>query len=91
MTIEDEMLTKLYDVPILVTHYPKKVKAFYMQVNEKNPEVVDCVDVLAPEGLGEIIGGSIREMNSADIEMRLREMGEDPTQYGWYLDLRKYG
>lgn len=90
-TIEEEELTKLYDVPLMVTHYPKKVKAFYMKEAEENKDVVLGVDFLAPEGYGEIIGGSQREESQEEIERRLREQGEDPKDYGWYMDLRKYG
>ena len=90
-TIEEEKITSLFDVPIMVTHYPKKIKAFYMLEDSKNPEVVEAVDFLAPEGYGEIIGGSARESNAEKIDARLREQGEKPEEYGWYLDLRKYG
>jgi asparaginyl-tRNA synthetase len=84
-------LTKLYDVPLMVTHYPKKVKAFYMKEDASNPDVVLGVDFLAPEGYGEIIGGSQREEDQSKIEARLKEQGEKPATYGWYMDLRKYG
>src|SRR3989344_1988281 len=90
-TLEEEKLTLLYDVPIICTRYPKKVKAFYMMEDPENSEVVLGMDCLAPEGYGEIIGGSQREENAEEIEKRLREQGEDPSVYGWYLDLRKYG
>jgi len=89
-TIEEEKLSALYDVPLIVTHYPKKIKAFYMKEDASNPEVVLGTDFLAP-GYGEIIGGSQREENAAEIEKRLKEQGEDPDSYGWYMDLRKYG
>ena len=90
-TIEEEKLTKLYDVPLLVTRYPKKIKAFYMKEDPERSDVVLGVDCLAPEGYGEIIGGSQREENPDEIERRLKDQGEDPSVYGWYLDLRKYG
>jgi asparaginyl-tRNA synthetase len=90
-TIEEDKLSKLYDVPIIVTNYPKKVKAFYMKENENNPEVVHGVDFIAPEGYGELIGGSERESDAEKINARLRDQGENPEDYGWYLDLRKYG
>jgi len=90
-TIEEEKLTKLYDVPLMITHYPKIVKAFYMKESPENSETVLGVDFLAPEGYGEIIGGSERESNPDEIDRKLREQGEDPSSYGWYLDLRKYG
>lgn len=90
-TLEEEALTKLYDVPIIVTHYPKIVKAFYMREDEKNPDVVLGCDFLAPEGHGEIIGGSQREHDIKKIIKRLEEQGEDIKDYEFYLDTRKYG
>ncbi|MDP3733615.1 MAG: asparagine--tRNA ligase [Nanoarchaeota archaeon] len=90
-TIEEEKLTKLYDVPVIVTHYPKKVKAFYMTEDPKNSEVVQGCDFLAPEGYGEIIGGSHREHDLEKIKARLREQGENPEDYEFYLDTRRYG
>jgi len=90
-TIEEEKLVSLYDVPIICTHYPKKVKAFYMIEDPKNPDVVQGCDFLAPEGNGEIIGGSQREHDIEKIKERLIEQGEDPSQYEFYLDTRRYG
>lgn len=90
-TIEEEKLTNLYDVPVICTHYPKEVKAFYMTEDPTNPKVVSGCDFLAPEGHGEIIGGSHREHNLEEIKKRLKEQGEDPSQYEFYLDTRRYG
>ena len=90
-TVEEEKLTKLYDVPIIVTHYPKEVKAFYMTEDPEHPRVVLGCDFLAPEGHGEIIGGSCREHNIEKIKRRLIEEGEDPKEYEFYLDTRRYG
>ena len=90
-TIEEEKLTKLYDVPVIVTHYPKKVKAFYMTEDPDRPEVVQGCDFLAPEGHGEIIGGSHREHDIEKVKKRLIEDGEDPKEYEFYLDTRRYG
>ena len=90
-TIEEEKLTMLYDVPIICTHYPKKVKAFYMTEDSKNPDVVLGCDFLAPEGYGEIIGGSHREHDIEKVKQRLVEDGEDPKEYEFYLDTRRYG
>ena len=90
-TIEEEKLTKLYDVPLIVTHYPKKVKAFYMTEDPKNSEVVQGCDFLAPEGYGEIIGGSHREHDLEKIKDRLKEQGEECGEYEFYLDTRRYG
>jgi asparaginyl-tRNA synthetase len=90
-TIEEEKLTQLYDVPLIVTNYPKKVKAFYMREVDGNPDVVEGCDFLAPEGHGEIIGGSQREHDIEKIKARLTEQGEDLAAYEFYLDTRKYG
>lgn len=90
-TIEEEELVKLYDVPVVVTHYPKKVKAFYMKEDSLNPDVVLGCDFLAPEGNGEILGGSEREPNVESIKRRLVEQGEKPSDYEFYLDTRRYG
>ena len=90
-TIEEDKISKLYDAPIIVTNYPKKVKAFYMKEDEKNKEVVKGCDFIAPEGYGEIIGGSERESDIKEIQKRLEEEGEDPKEYEFYLDTRRYG
>lgn len=90
-TIEEEKLSQLYDVPVICTHYPKKVKAFYMIEDPKNPETVQGCDFLAPEGYGEIIGGSQREHDIEKIKERLIDQGEDPKNYEFYLDTRRYG
>ncbi len=90
-TIEEDKLTHLYDVPVIVTHYPKVVKAFYMTEDPKNPKVVQGCDVLAPEGYGEIVGGSHREHDLEKIKKRLVAQGENPKHYEFYLDTRRYG
>jgi len=90
-TIEEEKLTKLYDVPVIVTEYPKVIKAFYMKEAPDNKDVVLGCDFLAPEGIGEIIGGSQREEDPVRIRERLIEMGENPDEYGFYMDTRTYG
>ena len=90
-TLEEEKLMGLYDVPVIVTHYPKKVKAFYMMEDPENSDVVQGVDFLAPEGHGEMIGGSQREHNIEEIKRRLTEQGEKPEEYEFYLDTRRYG
>ena len=75
--------------PVIVTDYPKDIKAFYMKMNDDG-KTVRAMDVLAPR-LGEIIGGSEREYRYDVLVSRLRELGMDPEDYWWYLDLRKYG
>ena len=89
---EDEtVLAADYDRPIFVHDYPKEAKAFYMKENPADPRTVLCDDCLAPEGYGEIIGGSQREDDYAKLERRIQEEGLSLDAYGWYLDLRKYG
>lgn len=89
---EDEtILTKLHEKPIFVVNYPKKAKAFYMKENPANTETVLCSDLLAPEGYGEIIGGSQREDSLEKLLSRIHEEKLPEDTYGWYLDLRKYG
>ena len=93
-TIEEDKLSELFDTPIVVTHYPKKVKAFYMKEAEgceKGKEVVLGSDFIAPEHYGEIIGASERESDIEKIKERLVEEGEDPKEYEFYLDTRRYG
>jgi asparaginyl-tRNA synthetase len=80
---------KLIKGPVILTDYPKEIKAFYMKMNDDN-KTVRAMDVLVPR-LGEIIGGSEREDNLERLEKRLRELGLDTAGYGWYLDLRRYG
>jgi asparaginyl-tRNA synthetase len=89
---EDEtLLAEDYDRPIFVMNYPKEAKAFYMKENPADPRTVLCNDCLAPEGYGEIIGGSQREDDYDKLLHRIREEGLPLDAYGWYLDLRKYG
>jgi len=91
-TVEEDKLSELYDTPIIVTEYPTKVKAFYMKKPEKSKkDVVNGVDFIAPEGYGEIIGGSERESDIKEIKKRLKEEGEDVKEYEFYLDTRRYG
>ena len=89
-TEHERYLTEtVYKRPVMVTDYPKEIKAFYMKLNE-DKKTVAAVDVLVP-GIGEIIGGSQREENYDVLVERMNEMGLDPKDYDWYLDLRKYG
>jgi asparaginyl-tRNA synthetase len=80
---------KVYKKPVFVTDYPKEIKAFYMKLNEDN-KTVAAMDLLVP-GIGEIIGGSQREVNPELLKERMIESGLDEEEYWWYLDLRKYG
>jgi len=89
---EDEtLLAKQYDRPVFVYNYPKAVKAFYMKENPADPRTVLNNDCLAPEGYGEIIGGSQREDDYEKLRARIRAEGLPEESYSWYLDLRKYG
>jgi asparaginyl-tRNA synthetase len=80
-----------FDRPVFVYHYPTAVKAFYMQPVEGRPEVCRSVDLLAPEGYGEITGGSERIYDPVLMDERVKTIGIDPKAYSWYLDLRRYG
>jgi asparaginyl-tRNA synthetase len=80
---------EVVDGPVFLTDYPKDIKAFYMRLNDDG-KTVAAVDLLVP-GIGEIIGGSQREERLSKLEKRMAEMGLDPKDYSWYLDLRKYG
>jgi asparaginyl-tRNA synthetase len=79
------------DLPLFVHDYPKEAKAFYMKENPDDPRTVLCDDLLAPEGYGEIIGGSQREDDLERLRARIREEGLPEDTYAWYLDLRRYG
>jgi asparaginyl-tRNA synthetase len=88
---DETLLAKEYDRPVFVYNYPKQVKAFYMKENPDDPRTVLNDDCLAPEGYGEIIGGSQREDDYDRLLARIKEQNLDPEAYRWYLDLRKYG
>ncbi len=88
---EETTLSKSFDKPVFVEKYPAKVKAFYMKRDPENPALALCADLIAPEGFGEIIGGSQREENIEMLLERLKEHNLPPEAFGWYLDLRKYG
>lgn len=84
-------LTQLYAKPVFVTGFPTAIKAFYMEPYPGRPEVCKSADLLAPEGYGEIIGGSERISDPTRLEERIREHGLPMDPYRWYVDLRKYG
>ena len=88
---DETLLATQYDRPVFVFNYPKGVKAFYMKENPDDPRTVLNNDCLAPEGYGEIIGGSQREDDYDRLLERIQAQGLDPAAYGWYLDLRRYG
>jgi asparaginyl-tRNA synthetase len=88
---DETLLAKQYDRPVMVYNYPKAVKAFYMKENPADPRTVLNDDMLAPEGYGEIIGGSQREDDYDKLLSRIRAEHLPEEAYSWYLDLRKYG
>ena len=88
---DETILSELHDSPLMVTHYPAAAKAFYMQPSEEHPGKASCVDVLAPEGYGEIIGGSQRIHDHDLLLSRIREHGLPEEAFKWYLEIRKYG
>lgn len=84
-------IAQSFDRPVFITHYPTEIKAFYMKPDPKRPEVVLCADLIAPEGYGEIIGGSQRIDDLVLMEERYATHQLPLEAYQWYLDLRKYG
>ncbi|MCC6765551.1 MAG: asparagine--tRNA ligase [Deltaproteobacteria bacterium] len=88
---EETVLSKQYDRPVMVHRYPAASKAFYMKPDPADPRLALCVDVLAPEGYGEIIGGGQREDDLDALAGRIRAHGLPDEAFGWYLDLRRYG
>jgi len=88
---DETILSSRYELPLMVHRYPKDVKAFYMQPDPQNPDVALCVDVLAPEGYGEIIGGSQRIHDHDLLLKRIKEHNLPIEAFQWYLDIRKYG
>lgn len=84
-------IAESYDKPVFITHYPTSLKPFYMQPAPDRDDVVLCADMIAPEGYGEIIGGSERVHDLELLEARLKEHGLDQETYKWYTELRQYG
>ena len=89
--VEETTISSWFDRPVFVYNYPKEAKAFYMKENPDDLRTVLCNDLLAPEGYGEIIGGSQREDDHDRLLARIHEEGLPEEAYDWYLDLRKYG
>ncbi len=87
----ERFISEQFEKPVIVHRYPAKIKAFYMQPDSENPNLVLCNDVLAPEGYGEIIGGSERIWDLKLLEKRIKDFKMPKKQYEWYLDLRRYG
>ncbi len=88
---EETYLSDQFDQPVFVLNYPKNIKPFYMLTDPDDPQQYVCADMLAPEGYGEIIGGSERETDYDTLKNAIEHAGLDLDEYEWYLDLRKYG
>ena len=88
---DETLVSRQFGRPVFVTDYPREAKAFYMKVSPSDPRVVRNFDLLAPEGYGEIIGGSQREENPEIIAASMKAKGLHPEDYAWYLDLRRFG
>ena len=88
---DETYISSQFDKPVMVHRYPAQVKAFYMEPDPQRPELALCVDVLAPEGYGEIVGGSQRMASYDLLVQRIHEHGLPEEAFKWYLDLRKYG
>ncbi|WP_034550022.1 asparagine--tRNA ligase [Carnobacterium funditum] len=87
----ETFIAEQFDKPVFILNYPKAIKAFYMKPHPDRDDVVLCADLIAPEGYGEIIGGSEREVDFEALTARIKEFGLTEEDYAWYLDLRKYG
>ena len=88
---EETIISQEYDRPVIIHRYPTALKAFYMQPDEARPDLALCMDVLAPEGYGEIIGGGQRIHDAELLRGRLKEHGLPEEAFKWYLDLRQFG
>lgn len=90
-TIEEDKLMEHFDTPVVVTHYPKEIMAFYKPKDPEKEDEALCFDMLAPTGYGEIVGGSQRSTDIKEMEKELKKQGENIKNYEWYFDLRRYG
>jgi asparaginyl-tRNA synthetase len=88
---EETVLAEAFDRPVIVHRYPAEVKAFYMKADPGDPRLALCMDVLAPEGYGEIVGGGQREDDLVELRRKIAEHKLSEDAFGWYLDLRRYG
>jgi asparaginyl-tRNA synthetase len=88
---EETAISEEFDRPVMIHRYPQEIKAFYMKRDPADPRVALAVDVIAPEGYGEIIGGAQREDNLAELEKRIEEHKLPREAFEWYLDLRRFG
>jgi asparaginyl-tRNA synthetase len=88
---DETIISEQFEKPVIVHRYPAQVKAFYMKRDPENEQLALAMDVLAPEGYGEIIGGSQREDDYDTLVKRIKEHNLPLEAFDWYLDLRKYG
>lgn len=88
---EERVITKHFDKPVFITHFPTELKTFYHMPDPENPKEILCHDLLAPEGYGEVVGGGERIWDLELLENRMKESNLPKEDYYWYLDLRKYG
>jgi asparaginyl-tRNA synthetase len=88
---QERCLVEEFEKPFFVHSFASEAKAFYHRPDPKNPEVVLCADLLAPEGNGEVIGGGERIFELDVLLSRIEEADLDPSNYEWYIDLRRYG
>lgn len=88
---DEGYISEQYDRPVFIVNYPTSIKPFYMKKNPENPKEYLCADVIAPEGYGEIFGGSEREGNYEILKQQIEDAGLNLEDYQWYLDLRKFG
>ena len=88
---DEGYISEQFDRPVFIVNYPTTIKPFYMRKNPDNPKEYLCADVIAPEGYGEIFGGSEREGNYEILKQQIEEAGLNLEDYQWYLDLRKFG
>ena len=88
---DETQITADFDRPLMISRFPTKIKAFYMEPDPENADVVLALDVIAPEGYGEIIGGSQRIHNLELLEKRIAEHDLPREAFEWYLDVRRYG
>jgi asparaginyl-tRNA synthetase len=88
---DETIISDQFDKPVVITHFPASIKAFYMEPDPEDPQKALCVDILAPEGYGEIVGGSQRIHDYDLLQKKIKEHDLSPELFKWYLDLRKYG
>lgn len=88
---EETIVSQNFDRPVIIHRYPAAIKAFYMKRDPENPKLALAMDVIGPEGYGELIGGSQREEDYDTLLARIKEQGLPPEAFDWYLDLRRYG